>query len=350
MKLHKLSAIGFRLLICAAFIALLLAANPALKATAFAKAQSQKSKPHRSSPIFIFHDDEFWINLHHFLYVLGRAENKTGDSGRAAVSGAQADQQQGMALLTVKEQAVWTETVSQYANGVSKKEIVFDDPLPAVTLALAQARDAKSLPDKRIDSATRLLLLRAAPVYRKAWWPKHRAANKAWRVEIEALVKQYGTAVLGFITKAYGLDWAASGYGVHISAYANWAGAYSTTGNLLVLASLPEANHGANGLETLFHEGMHQWDDAIDADLLEQGRSINKSSPEGLSHGLIFFTAGEAVHRAIPDHVPYADKYGVWQRRRPGERDAFIEIWRPYLGGRGSRDEAFRSLINRLSK
>ena len=46
--------------------------------------------------IFVFHSDEFWLNLHHFLYVLGRAENKTRDSSRTAVVKAPNDQQQGV--------------------------------------------------------------------------------------------------------------------------------------------------------------------------------------------------------------------------------------------------------------
>jgi hypothetical protein len=50
-----------------------------------------------SSPIFVFHSDEFWLNLHHFLYVLGRAENKTRDASREAVVDAPADQKNGLA-------------------------------------------------------------------------------------------------------------------------------------------------------------------------------------------------------------------------------------------------------------
>jgi len=43
-----------------------------------------------TSPAFIFRfeADEFWLNLHHFLYVLGRAEAKMADASREAVAGA----------------------------------------------------------------------------------------------------------------------------------------------------------------------------------------------------------------------------------------------------------------------
>src|SRR5437764_3198000 len=101
--------------------------------------------------IFIFHTDEFWLNLHHFLYVLGRAENKTRDSSRDAVVNAPKDQAEGVAKLNPAEQAVWRDAVTFYANDLSKKDAVFDEPLPAITNALARAGDAKSLAQVNID-------------------------------------------------------------------------------------------------------------------------------------------------------------------------------------------------------
>ena len=41
-----------------------------------------------AGPIFRFESDGFWLNLHHFLYVLGRAEAKIADAKREAVAGA----------------------------------------------------------------------------------------------------------------------------------------------------------------------------------------------------------------------------------------------------------------------
>ena len=45
------------------------------------------------------------------------------------------------------------------------------------------------------------------------------------------------TPILEFLGKAYGQSWPADGYGVHLSMYANWSGAYSTDGQLLVVAT-----------------------------------------------------------------------------------------------------------------
>jgi hypothetical protein len=41
-----------------------------------APAAAQSPRP---SPIFKLESDEFWLNLHHFLYVLGRAEATMAD-------------------------------------------------------------------------------------------------------------------------------------------------------------------------------------------------------------------------------------------------------------------------------
>src|SRR5690349_16183943 len=58
-------------------------------------------------PIFVFQTDEFWLNLHHFLYVLGRAQNHTRDASRAAVAGAPAEADKLLATLTEADQKIW---------------------------------------------------------------------------------------------------------------------------------------------------------------------------------------------------------------------------------------------------
>jgi len=299
--------------------------------------------------IFVFHTDELWLNLHHFLYVLGRAENKERDTAREAVSGAPADQERGLETLSAKEQKIWRDAVASYAAGVSKRDLVFDDPLPAITGALSRSGDSKSLTGVEVDPAIRTILHSAAPIYRKAWWKKHRDANRSWQKTIDALVDRHGAAVLAFITYAYKLPWPTTGFPVHVSAYSNWAGAYSTSGNLLVISSQSQGLQDIYGLETVFHEAMHQWDEQVFETLREQAVKVNKFFPRGLSHSMIFFTAGEAVRRAVPGHVPYAEKFGVWQRGLGPMKVALEEIWKPYLDGKVTREEALRALIERTA-
>jgi hypothetical protein len=296
-------------------------------------------------PIFRFETEELWLNLHHFLYVLGRAEAQLPDATRRAVAEAPNDAERGMAKLTDDERRVWIEAVQFYAEGLSRKDAIFDDPLPSIANALARARDDSTFSDTTIDAKLLATLQRAAPVYRKAWWTAHRAANRARIYELSPLVDTYGNTVLDFVTKAYGMPWLSSGYTVHFSAYSNWAGAYSTKGNLLVMSSLDPETRGSSGLEIVFHEGMHQWDDSVFLLLREHARSFGRLVPNGLSHAMIFYTAGDAVKRTVANHVPYAETAGMWQRDPGHFHQALVTAWQPHLDGRTSRDDALRELV-----
>lgn len=295
-----------------------------------------------AAPIFRFETDEFWLNLHHFLYVLGRAENRSPDASRAAVSGAPADASRGLDRLTSEERVRWQDAVRAYAAGLSRKDAVFDGPLPAIATALSRLGDARSIAG--IEPGVARILESAAPLYRRVWWKEHRQANRKWAASTRRQVDRHGRAILAFLTKAYGLPWPDAGFAVHVSGYSNWAGAYSTTGNLLVVASVPPSKELEN-LEIVFHEAMHQWDEPVQSALREQARLAGVRVAPNLSHALVFFTAGEAVRRVVPGHVPYAEANGVWDRGfgrfLPGLRQA----WQPYLDGQGSRDEALKALV-----
>src|ERR1043166_8124074 len=103
--------------------------------------QTPSPKGQTPKAIFVYHTNEFWLNLHHFLYVLARAENKERDATREAVANAPADQATGLATLSASEQETGRKAVASYASGAAKKDLVFDDPLAAVTNALARAED-----------------------------------------------------------------------------------------------------------------------------------------------------------------------------------------------------------------
>jgi hypothetical protein len=309
-----------------------------------------------SPPIFRITTDEFWLNLHHFLYVLGRAEAKTSDSTRDAVAGAPPEAERGLKNLTADERRVWAESVAAYAKGLSLKDAVREAPMPAVTAALADAGDAPTLASAPIDAATREILERAGPIYRKTWWPAHHAANLAWRESINALVASYGQSILGFVTKVYGMQWPADGYAVHTSGYSGFGGAYSSVRGVLVISSLADSTQRLNGLETIFHEGMHQWDNQVYAALGAQARAINAQVPVDLPHALIWVTASEAVRQVEPSHVPLVDALGIWKFYSSGAPGPMIRLkapledaWKPYLNGRGTRDDALRLLLEKIA-
>jgi hypothetical protein len=300
-----------------------------------------------AAPIFRFETGGFWLNLHHFLYVLGRAEAATPDSAREAVAGAPADAARGGAQMTPEERVAWAAAVLAYSSGLSRKDVVFDDPLPELAGALARAGDRASLEGAGVDPLAAATLESVAGVYRRVWWPAHRAANERWTAAIQPLLDRHGDRVLAYITRAYAKPWPAGGYPVQVAAYSNWAGAYSTKGNLLVLASLDPALGGLQGLETVFHEAMHQWDDEVWEELIAHARRLNIRVSGRVTHAMIFYTAGEAVRSVEPSHVPYAEAAGVWGRGMAQFKRPLVEVWKPWLDGQGTRDAALAALAAR---
>lgn len=302
------------------------------------------------SPIFRFHGDDLWLNLHQFLYVLGRAESGMPDASRQAVQAAPAEQEKGLSALSAADQQAWRSSVTIYAQGLSRLDAIFDEPVVAVGRALAAAGDRPTLDGAAIPPDLRRVLERAAPIYRRTWWPAHRRANETWIAAIKTLVAAHGQRTLAFITRAYGMSWPGDGFPVRVSGYANWAGAFSTRGNLLFISSLYPANAGPAGLEIAFHEAMHQWDDQMQAVLMAAARASNRTAPPGLTHALIWMTAGEAARHAIAGYVTYAEQNGLWKGRPlNGLKSPLETAWLPWLEGEGTRDEAVTKLLQSIA-
>ena len=298
-----------------------------------------------ATPIFRFETDAFWLNLHHYLYVLGRAEAKTPDSRREAVAGAPADQAEGLKTLTEAEQQTWREAVTAYSTTWSRKDAVFDADLVALANQLKRASAEQPASALKIDPAAAAALDRAAPLYRKAWWTRHREANRAWLANMQDPLRRHGAQVLAYVTRAYQEPWEPGGYPVNVAAFSNWAGAYSTSFNLLVVSSMNPANQGIHGFEITFHEAMHQWDEEIDARLLQLSKTHGLKFNDLLSHAMIFYTTGEAVRSVVPGHTPYAELAGIWKGPMGAFKPALDAHWKPYLDGKTTLDEALLGLL-----
>ena len=299
--------------------------------------------PDRDAPPFQFRIG-FWNNLHHFLYVLGRDRNLAPDRVRAAVAGAPKDVD-GLSARSEGERSAWDDTVAFYAGGLSKKDAVFDADLVAITRVLAASPDASDLSGLGLDPRLVAALQRAAPVYRAVWWSRHLRADVDRRDELQAQVAKHGAVLVKRLTAVYGTEWPAQPRTIDVAAYTDWAGAYSTDGGLIEVASTDAAIGGADGLETLLHEASHQWDDEIEKRLTAIAAQQGKRVPPGLSHAMIFYTSGAIVKEVIADHVPYAEKNGIWQRGNRAIKPLLDRYWLPYLRGQSTFDEAIAAIL-----
>jgi hypothetical protein len=280
----------------------------------------------------------FWINLHHFLYEQAKDESTaTGRSG-----------------------AGWDAALAYYRAKVVDKDLLFNLPMRAIDDGLSEAGDAATLDGSDIDAELRAELEAAAPIYRAAHWPAHRAACTRWIDALRPLLTAHGGALARRLSGVFEHEWPEQPVRVDVLCYANWAGAYTSVGPAHIrISALDEDMHDPfDALESLFHEASHLLVPragavvrAIDAASTRRERP----APRDLWHVLIFYTVGDAMRRlpdAPADFRPYGERTGLYARSPVWAkyREVCEECWQPYLDGQGDLDAAIDRTIEKLDE
>src|SRR5688500_11263208 len=107
-----------------------------LLATVACSARSQPAtRPGAESRLFAMQSN-FWVNLHHFLYVSARAR-KGLDSTRPSVTQSLGDTA-GFGALSAARQAEWDEALDYYGRALAERDILFDSALVLANMRLSQ--------------------------------------------------------------------------------------------------------------------------------------------------------------------------------------------------------------------
>jgi hypothetical protein len=272
--------------------------------------------------IFAFHNN-FWVNLHHSLYEQAAAKTK-GSS----------------------ESKEWDAAVEYYRREVVKNDLL-NEEMTAINNRLSELEGAHSLKASGLRPESIAVLESAATVYKTRWWPSHRQANLDWIAAATPLIAKYGGDLTKQLAAAYQTEWPIEPIRVDVSAYAGWAGAYTSTHPThITISSTDPSYRGAAALEMLFHESSHaiigKIDEALTAELKSQNKLFQRRS---FSHALLFYTAGELVRRLLDGYVPYAIKNGVYDRAWQGALPVLEKDWKPYLDGNIDLAAAARSMV-----
>lgn len=307
-----------------------------------AVATTTPSHANTRTALFEFHSN-FWLNLHHFLYVTARAE-KGLDANRPSVTVALADTA-GFGALSPAEQKEWRTAVAYYKSNVADRDVLFDPGMVAINNQLAALDAEQSLAGSSVDASLAAVLQNAAPVYRKLWWSRHDAGNRQWIAGMQHMLDTYGDSLAAQESRAMQTPWQSTPVRVDVTAYANWAGAYTSNKPAhITVASAISANQGDQGFEILFHEVLHTMAYPLLYGLDSAFKAAGKPVPRDATHPFIFYTAGALTQRDIPGHVTYGDNNAIWTRV-PDYRKAYPllqETWQPYLDGKISFHEALK--------
>jgi hypothetical protein len=290
----------------------------------------------------------FWQNLHHFLYVSAWAN-------RPAVPGtprlAMPLPQAPVVMLPSEEQATWGAAVAYYERNIASRDLLFDDDLTRVKVALADA-DAR-LGGVGIDEALRSTLILAAPIYRKYWWAEHDAANRAWIEQVSHQTATVAAPIITRLTRLYDVRWFTIPVRVDVVRAGKSQGAYTSINPRphIVIASGDSSYDGWAGTEMLFHESSH-------ALFLNVRRAVDsavrvaRKEPRDLWHVVLFYIAGEVTRQQLAaeglEYRPYLYATGLFDRAWPAFREPVERHVRPFVDGQISLDRMAADLAQAL--
>ena len=281
---------------------------------------------------FAFHNDP-WINLHHFLFEWARnyPEKRPEDRGRAT----EVRETSELPALPEGERRIWQAALDHYREDFTKSELTFDRKLIDFRSGLASLACSGGEPGLAVlDDAMR--------VYRRRWWPGHRAMNEEWIAAMTANLRVSESELAARLAAAYGGEWPAQPVRVDVAAYSNWAGAYSANNpNHIVVSSL--AYKGIDALELIFHEVSHStfFEQRLYAAIeAAYKRAKVRPSIQLLSHAIQFATPAELLRSRMPEgHVSVGQRVGE-RGRLAKVWPVVVRHWGAFLRGEIDRDTA----------
>jgi hypothetical protein len=215
----------------------------------------------------------------------------------------------------------------------------------------------------------------AAPVYRAHLWTDQDRANRRWIARVAPIVEEQGVGISERLADIYQTKWPRAKIRVDVTAYANWAGAYTTLEPLRVtISSTDPRNQGDQALEVLFHEASHGIAEVVQEAIVRECRQRGKAIPRDLWHALIFYTTGEVIRPLLnpagkepadkqgngisnPDpapgtprdtYIPYAIREGLYQRGWNDYLALLTRFWQPYLDSKSTFDDAIARMVSAL--
>ena len=320
-----------------------------------AAAEPQVDAQYGPLPVFELHSG-FWINLHHTLY--GQARQSR--DGRGSPSGIGATTHR-----TPSEQVAWDAAVAYYAANYQDKDLLFNTELILLKNQLGdfeQCDELSGAKKKTCDAGLPPKLTRildaAAPVYRAHEWPEHDRANRQWIAGVSPLVRTKGVELSQRLAEIYQARWPKERIRVDVSAFANYAGAYTTLDPLRVLISSTDPrNQGNSALEVLFHEASNGIAEPVQLAINRECRQRDKAIPRDLWHALVFYTTGEVIKPIVNaenasadggQYLPYAFRERLYQRGWDEYLQLLERFWQPYLDGKATFDDAIAHIVSAL--
>lgn len=303
-----------------------------------------------TTPHFALHSDPA-MNLFDALVTAGVQRN--GERPELFQEGPEAE---CFAALPEVERAGWNRAVDLFAEAVSSQSFFSSArSTPRLFLAGVFTRPDEETERRRLEVV--LGMHRAAePAYRACRWPAQDRANRAWIEAVAERLAAHEEALAQRMTEVFQRPWAGIPLRVDVVETAGRVGANTLNlreGAHTLISSSNPGYRGPAALEMVFHEAGHFFTGrgtAVPEALAEAAHTQGRRFGRDVIHAVHFWLVGEVARRALTesggDYQPYAERWGVYAEHLP----TVARIWRAYLDGERSLEEAAAETISALGE
>ncbi|MDX1671691.1 MAG: hypothetical protein R3211_05070 [Balneolaceae bacterium] len=302
-----------------------------------------------STRYFTVHS-HYWINLHHFLY-----QEAKGSQQKHL-------QDDGYALLEIGEDSVYNHLTAEEAATMEKaveyyREHLIDRSLLRMNdlrVGLQQQDPETPVGGADFSAPFQEALNGASPVYRRHFWPLHDARNRRVYNRHKKMIKIMEESVVDELERVSGDRWPDSRVRIDLTAYANFAGAYTVDDPRpnSVISTLDPFSGTTLFIETLFHEGTHLLfirSSPFRARIYTMSEEMGMEFPGYLWHICQFYLTGRIVQDLLEqqdiEHKLLMDVKKIYGTTADRE---FRSILETYYRGNASMDETIRQLLLKI--
>ena len=303
-----------------------------------------------STDYFEFHND-YWINLHHFLYqrASGSQVRKLAEDGYELP-----DIGEDAVVLTEKDQVVFDHTIQYYSDSLASKNLRRD--LGDLRIWFQTQSGTKVITDTSFSKQYTDLLNGVSVIYKRHYWPIHKQHNERIIAQHIDALSQFEDEVIAKMETLAEYKWPdVDKVRVDLTAYANYAGAYTAARPQMniVISTIDPLNNTSSFIETVYHEGSHllfnYQDSPFRGAIYDKAEELGMEFPRGLWHAAMFYLSGRATQDALKkisiEHGMELDVRNIFANYNTSE---FRRILEAYYLGQINLNEMATSLLESL--
>ncbi len=306
---------------------------------------------------FRFHSN-YWINLHHYLYqqASGNQLRKMQEDGETFLD---IGEKGAIEKLSKEEREILDEGIQFYKDSINQYSLFklskLRTQLQGLEKGEARLRSGIDLvPDSVFSPSYAAVLNQTSDSYIKSLWPLHSAQNEKILGMHLAMIKELEPELIKQLEGLAGAEWPDQKVRTDLTAYANWAGAYTPTQPQMniFISTLDPGAPTSIFIETVFHEGTHLLftrESEFRSLIYFKSKELETEFPRDLWHASQFYLCGRAVQDALKargiDHELFMDVKNVFSSFNTQEFRAVLE---EYYQGRKEREETVVALLEQL--